>query len=291
MTLRKILKKAGNHFAFYPIAVLLFFLTPFSIHFMEKLAEVIGFIAFYIAYPRSRIALKNLNTAYGSRLSDGEKRTIAISSAQNLFKTAFELHYFYVRGMREVARKISFEGLENYREALKKGPVLFVSGHVGNFPIMGSAFSSANFQINVIAKAISSQGIEKLLNIYRKKLNQPVIYYHPRFLALKKSIKELRQGHSIFIYVDQRFSRGIETEFFGKNVLTATGADGLAKKTGATVLPVFISRERTRHIIHIGKALVTNGNEKENTQIFTSAVEKAVRKFPGQWFWFHRRWR
>ncbi|MEA2081703.1 MAG: lysophospholipid acyltransferase family protein [Elusimicrobiota bacterium] len=291
MPLRKLLKKAGNYFSFYPITVVLFLASPFSIHFVEKLAGVIGFIAFYIAYPRSRIAMKNLDTAYGDRLSCREKRAIAISSAQNLVKTAFELHYFYVRGMGEVKRKISFEGLDNYKQALKKGPVLFISGHVGNFPIMGSAFSSEGFTINVIAKAISSKGIEKLLNVYRKKLKQPVIYYHPRFMALKKAIKSLRTGCAVFIYVDQRFSHGIKTTFFGKNVLTATGANALAKKTGASVLPAFISRNGTRHIIHIGKAIAVNGSEEENTQLFTSAVEEAVRKSPGQWFWFHRRWR
>ncbi|MCK5195698.1 MAG: hypothetical protein KAQ71_17930, partial [Desulfobulbaceae bacterium] len=30
---------------------------------------------------------------------------------------------------------------------------------------------------------------------------------------------------------------------------------------------------------------------KTNTQIMTDAIEKAVRKYPEQWFWVHRRWR
>lgn len=29
----------------------------------------------------------------------------------------------------------------------------------------------------------------------------------------------------------------------------------------------------------------------EYTQLFTSKLEKWVRKYPEQWFWFHRRWR
>jgi KDO2-lipid IV(A) lauroyltransferase len=30
---------------------------------------------------------------------------------------------------------------------------------------------------------------------------------------------------------------------------------------------------------------------KTNTQIMTSAIEKAVSAYPEQWFWFHKRWK
>ena len=30
---------------------------------------------------------------------------------------------------------------------------------------------------------------------------------------------------------------------------------------------------------------------RENTQIMTSAIEKAVRAYPEQWFWVHKRWK
>ena len=28
-----------------------------------------------------------------------------------------------------------------------------------------------------------------------------------------------------------------------------------------------------------------------NTQVITDVVEKAVRKYPDQWFWVHKRWK
>jgi KDO2-lipid IV(A) lauroyltransferase len=30
---------------------------------------------------------------------------------------------------------------------------------------------------------------------------------------------------------------------------------------------------------------------KTNTQIMTDRIEQAVRSYPEQWFWFHKRWK
>jgi len=41
--------------------------------------------------------------------------------------------------------------------------------------------------------------------------------------------------------------------------------------------------------------LVRTGNRqhdvRENTARFSAAIERYVRRYPGQWFWMHRRWK
>ena len=280
------------------IKLKLFFLliTPCSIHLLNKLADILGYLCYLILFARRRVALRNLDEAFGNLKTKREKRKIALESFQNLIRGVLEIRYYYVHGPAEINRRFEYRGLENYTEALKKGPVLFISGHIGQFPIMVCKFILDKFDMHLILKALSNKHVEDMFNVYRQRLANPkdifktIIYYKPRFIALKKSLKELNAGHSLFIFVDQRFSNGIKTKFFGRNVLTAPGADTLARRTSATVLPAFIIRKGAKHIITIGKAIPIGNDETENTQKFTAQIEQAIRKDPGQWWWFHKRW-
>ncbi|MBA3051800.1 MAG: hypothetical protein ABII20_07050 [Candidatus Omnitrophota bacterium] len=297
MKIGKNAKQILDFILFLKLKLFFFLLTPCSIHFLNKLADIIGCLCYFILFPRRQTALCNLDKAFGDLKTKNEKKKIAIKSFQNFVRGVLEMRYFYCRGTAEINRRFEYSGLENYTEALKKGPVLFISGHIGQFPLMVCKFILDKFDMHLILKAVSNKYVENMFNVYRQRLAKPdnifktIIYYKPRFIALKRSLKELKSGHSLFIFVDQRFSNGIMTKFFGRDVLTATGADTLARKTSATVLPAFIIRKGAKHVINIGKAIPIGSDESENTQKFTDQIEKNIRNYPGQWWWFHRRWR
>jgi len=296
MKIKENLKEIADLIVFIKLQAFFFLISPFSIHFLNKLAEILGLLAYLLLFPRRRTALKNLDIAFGDSKTAKEKKKIARECFQNFIKGILEMRYYYVHGPAEINRRFSYKGLENYTEAVKRGPVLLISGHIGQFPIMVCKFLLDKYEMHLILKAVSNKYIEKLFNVYRQRLANPedifrtIIYYKPRFLALKKSLRELKAGHSLFIFVDQRFSGGIHTNFFGAKVLTATGADTLARKSGASVLPAFIIREGSKHVIHIGKPLTITPDEQENTQLFTDQIEKTIREHPAQWWWFHKRW-
>ena len=297
MKLKKIARDIFDFVLFIKVKALFCLLAPFSIHFINKLADLLGWLGFYAAFPRRRTALRNLDIAFGDTKTKEEKRKIAIESFQNLVKGIFELNYYYVRGAAEMNRRFSYEGFENYTGALRKGPVLFISAHLGQFALMVCKFVADGQDVYLILKEVANRYLERMFNVYRRKITGTgklysiLIYYKPRFLSLKRSLRELRRGHSLFIFVDQKFSRGVKTRFFGREILAPPGADTLARKSGATVLPAFIVRKGTKHKIIIGKPLDISGDENENTRKFNEQVEMFVRKYPGQWWWFHKKWR
>jgi len=294
--LKKKIKIAADYVSLALLKAVFLMLTPFSIHFIDKLAEFTGLLIFCILFSRRRAALKNLDIAFQNTKSRREKTKIAIESFRNFVKGVFELRYYYARGPGEINRRFSYRGIENYTGALKKGPVLFISAHVGQFPIMVCKFILDKYKVHLILKALSNEPLEKLFNVYRRRLAEPddisstLIYYKPRFLALKKALRELRAGRSIFIFVDQKFSKGVNVRFFGRNVLAAPGADSLARKSAATVLTAFAVRKGTKHEILIGKPVPVSADEGANIQAFLAHVEDIIRKYPEQWWWFHKRW-
>jgi lauroyl/myristoyl acyltransferase len=77
-----------------------------------------------------------------------------------------------------------------------------------------------------------------------------------------------------------------------------TGPARLALKTGAVVLPMFMIRDTKPPYwtLHILEPLEIPAEENFTvrayrlTAAFTSTIEKAIRQWPDQWVWFHKRW-
>ena len=72
----------------------------------------------------------------------------------------------------------------------------------------------------------------------------------------------------------------------------------LAQRYGSAVLPAYCVRERDgRLVVHVAppvpiqKTKDSQADLQANTQMMTDAIEKAVRAYPDQWFWFHKRWK
>ena len=69
-------------------------------------------------------------------------------------------------------------------------------------------------------------------------------------------------------------------------------------ETGAPVIPVMAVRQkdgRYRIIFEEEVTLERTGDKirdvEENTARFTGVIEKYVKAYPEQWFWFHKRWK
>jgi len=110
----------------------------------------------------------------------------------------------------------------------------------------------------------------------------------------------LRNNELVFIPLDQNFGSGggVYVEFFGRKAATATGPVVFAKRTGATILPMFVVRqEDDRHKVIIEPLLQLEDIEDEkksvevNTAKITKVIEKYIRQYPQEWGWMHRRWK
>jgi KDO2-lipid IV(A) lauroyltransferase len=80
-------------------------------------------------------------------------------------------------------------------------------------------------------------------------------------------------------------------------VATNQGLAVLALKSEAPVIPGFDERVGETHVLRLEPALeppqggIREERVRSFTEIFDSAIERAVRRRPEQWFWVHRRFR
>jgi KDO2-lipid IV(A) lauroyltransferase len=114
-------------------------------------------------------------------------------------------------------------------------------------------------------------------------------------------LASMRAGETVGILMDTNMTppQGLFVPFFGIPACTASGLARVASKTGAAVLPGFLLWEESKHgyVLHFYPelALASTGDPEAdaaaNTALFTATLESAIRNYPTQWLWMHRRWK
>jgi KDO2-lipid IV(A) lauroyltransferase len=107
----------------------------------------------------------------------------------------------------------------------------------------------------------------------------------------------LEKGGNVGILVDQKFSRGIETVFFGRRCQSNPLLAMLARHYECDVYPARCVRlPDNRFHLEIEEKLTLprdatgHVDVRATTQVLADVVERWVRQDPGQWMWFHKRW-
>ncbi len=105
-------------------------------------------------------------------------------------------------------------------------------------------------------------------------------------------------GGNIGMLVDQRFMNGVPTTFFGQPCESSPLLPRLARQFECDVYPARCIRlPGNRFRLEISDRIVLPRNEAGRVDVNAAAqmlndiVEGWIRETPGQWMWFHKRWK
>jgi Kdo2-lipid IVA lauroyltransferase/acyltransferase len=259
---------------------------------------LLGKCGYYLSGRLKRTGERNLKLAF-PELSDVERKHLLIGCFTNLGRL---LGIFSQFGK---ARRPSFqglfdcEGLEHLETARRndRGVILF-TGHVGAWELSSFALSVLGYPLSFLVRRIDNPKIEAMVDRWRTSLGNRTI---DKKFAAREMLQTLQCGGTLGILVDLNTldREAIFVDFFGVPASTTFVVGKLALRTDAAVLPVFAPWDETRKkfLLKIDEPLgfAPSGNDEEDvlrlTQLFTSVVEKYVRRYPEQWLWIHRRWK
>ena len=166
-----------------------------------------------------------------------------------------------------------------------------LTAHIGNWEVMGALFSVlSGGRLAVIAKPMKNRRVNEMINGIRQRWGIRIIPTGKGTAVLR----ELKRGNYVGILLDQRpkVKEGVLTTFLGRKTYTNKGLALLSLKTEKPVIPAFCFLEEEKYRIAVYEPIYPKGKTVEElTQEYTSAIERAVREHPEQWFWFHRRWK
>src|SRR5262245_39502420 len=120
--------------------------------------------------------------------------------------------------------------------------------------------------------------------------------------GLKELLASLEAGRSVAVLIDLNMRRkgAVFVDFFGTPAATARTTALLALRTGRPLVPVFTHRldQPFRFEVEVGEPIFPDleapdraAETRRLLQEATTAVERFVRRNPGEWLWTHRRWK
>lgn len=255
---------------------------------------LLGFFAFYLLQRERNRTLANLSRVFKND-SPRELRKLARACFMHLGKALLEV---MLMTPERLSRYVSIQGGENLRKAIDKGKgIVYVTGHIGNWELMGHAVAALS-NLSVVAAPIKPEPVNDMIVQLRSNMGVRTIL-RGRPGSSKELIRVFKENRTLGILIDQDTDvEGAFAPFLGLPAWTPTGAASMAIKFDAAVVFGYIHRSRdNRHQVRIEgpvELIRTGDNEQDiiaNTALFNKMIEDAIMRNPEQWVWMHRRWR
>jgi KDO2-lipid IV(A) lauroyltransferase len=250
--------------------------------------------------PAHRTGQANLRAAFPDKDKDWIEQTLR-EAWENLGRVAGE--YVHMAGIWDFdpnhpnAGRILTDEVPRFEMLRDDGkPGLCFSAHLGNWELPAIAAAAQGLPSAVVYRMPNNKAVAREIIRIRAPLMGRMI--RTRAQAALEMAASLQAGEHLGMLVDQHFSRGIDVTFFGRRCKANPSIARLARQFDCPVVGVRVIRlpEHRFRIKADGPFEMPRGADGKvdvpaATQMITSVVEGWIREHPGQWLWFHRRWR
>ena len=230
-------------------------------------------------------------------LPDREVRKIAVRSLQNIFLTGVEMMRSYKLDRAWMDRHV-VDG-EKYAAVVRgllaegRGVVIMVP-HSGNWYMAAWAMARYGLPLFAIAARQRNRYLDRWMN--RQYADIEVLDRDNRDTLVK--IKEyLQAGRAFAILPDLRVRhRDTEVDFFGAKANVSHAGAAFAVNNGCPIVVAQMVRDGSKHVINYLATLRPDSDADRKTEArrltreAMKLLDEAVRKHPGDWFWYNKRW-
>ncbi|WP_226621773.1 lysophospholipid acyltransferase family protein [Alloyangia pacifica] len=255
----------------------------------RMMAALISRVVAPLAGYRDR-AMANLAHVW-PEMPEAERRRIARAVARNAGRTMIE--NYDVPGLlaRMKATPVTGDGVAAIEAARVEGkPILFVTGHYGNFEAPRAALVARGWRIGGLYRPMANPFFNEHYAANMHALSDPVFEQGRR--GTMGLLKHIRSGGMGVLLFDVYDSAGVPIDFLGQPAPTLTSAAEIAVKTGALFVPFFGIRQPDGvNFEAVFEAPIPHGDPVEMMREVTRRLEARIEADPGQWFWIHRRWK
>lgn len=242
---------------------------------------------------RHALILDNLARSFPDRTAEDRER-IAREVWRNLGRTAVEFVRIGDYARRPIDELVTIEGRELMERALQEGKgVIIATVHFTNWEMTGSFIQRVFGSMTAIARPVHNPYVDRWVQRKRRTGGMTIM---PSQNAVKASLKCLKANIIVGILIDQSLSTGLSVEFFGRTAATTTLPALLHLRTGAPVVATYILREGDRfRQVYQPVTFPSVPEDGDPVAVYTKTInvffEDVIRRYPGNWFWVHNRWK
>lgn len=260
------------------------------------LARCLGAAGYVLARSLRRVGLANLDLACGDTLTAREKRRLLRRSFQSFALVTLDVFWFSRRTEERIRRWVSFE--RPLAEVLGRGANVCLTGHLGNWEVLGLACAIEGYPLASVAMPIKNPEVDVLFNRLRQSTGQSII---PREGAVRALLRLLRDGRNTALLLDQNTRPehgGLFVDFFGRPATMSGAAVFLAARAGCGIVSGFCLPDgRGGYRVRLPDGLGVPPPRPDDAQLreWTGRIarlyEEEVRRRPECWLWTYKRWR
>ncbi|HEV7416365.1 MAG TPA: lipid A biosynthesis lauroyl acyltransferase, partial [Tianweitania sediminis] len=281
--------------AFGLMAVLRLVPADSALTFTDKAARTLGPLS-----GRHRVALDNLRQAYPDKSAE-EHEAIARAMWGNMGRLAAEYIFldrlFDYDPERPGSGRVDVVGADIFRRLHEeKKARLFFTGHLGNFEFLPIAASTFGLEMTSMFRPPNNPYIADY--VFRRRSGAMGALLASRRGVAFTVARILENEGNVGVLVDQHFSHGVPTTFFGRACESSPLVAKLTRNYNCDVHPARCVRlPNNRYRLEIQEAItIPRGPDGRvdvpaTTQLLNDIAEGWVREDPGQWMWFHKRWK
>ncbi|MBP2461059.1 MULTISPECIES: lipid A biosynthesis lauroyl acyltransferase [unclassified Rhizobium] len=290
------------HFRQWLVAQLTFGLLNFlkifpadpAIRFADRFARYIG-----PKFWRHKLMMTNLRNAFPEK-GEAELQEIAVASWGHMGRLAAEYVFldrlFDFDPEQAEPGRVEVSGTPIFLD-LRDNPRPFIvfTAHTGNFELLPVAGKAFGLEVMVLFRPPNNPYIaDKVFSFRSARMGQLVPSHAGSSFSLAR---RLDAGGGVGVLVDQKFRKGLSTNFFGRPVKTNPLLAKLVRQFDADVYPARCIRlPNNRFRLEIEPRIELPRDERGNldiqgtSQVLNDKVESWVREYPEQWLWYHDRW-
>jgi lauroyl/myristoyl acyltransferase len=232
-------KQLRHRLEWYGVGLLAFLVPRLPRRFVVWLGRISGSLGARFDFEGHRVAVSNLEAAFGERFSTGEREGITRASYQQFASTMLDLFWNPRINASNYGEFIEFEGWDEFARTVgPTGPCIIAACHYGNF----EWFSLAAAYRGLVATIVSQEFKNPLLDpIFNRLREQSGHHFVPREGAVVKLYKRLRRGGTVAILVDLTLhprQPAVAIDCFGMKMSVTYAHAWLHLRTGLPIVPV-----------------------------------------------------
>lgn len=249
------------------------------------------FILFKLLRYRYAVVVQNLSRSFPDR-SYAEISRVAAGFYRHFCGIFVEMGLMLFSSERRVKQKVKVRNPELPAQYAGSN-IIIMLGHYGNWECLNILPTYFNFPLYAVYKPLSNAFFDRLMQRLRSRFGLKLL---PMTRAARHMLANRQEGGA-YILVSDQFPPG-ETHtvsFLHQDTRVITGAERLAKTTGAVVLYASVKKPADHAGWEISFRLISDmpalSMPYEITRLFNAYLEEDIREDPRYWLWTHRRWK
>jgi len=259
------------------------------------IGSAIGSIAAVVDRPGRRVALSNLECAFGATMTPSRQRQLVKESYRHFARTLIDLFWSPRLTRENYSRYIDVVNLEVVKAEMKKGKgIVFACCHYSNFEWVAIAANFFGVPSALVTHTFKNSLLDPIFISLRESSGQRVI---SREGAVFQLFKTLRRGGCVAILTDLTLPAQLPTvaiDCFGLKTSVTFAHAWAHRRAGATIINVHcepLPGGRYRVVFHPLIEFAPEASFQQIAQACWNRFEPVVRENPAPWMWMYKHWR